>query len=71
MSSDEFEEFDVYPLRGFRFRSFENEPKLRLLQLSSGPDGNGIVHTYALASEHLRMLGNECLAEAEKLEREN
>jgi hypothetical protein len=66
--ADEFEDVDVYPLRAIRFRTLETEPKVRLLQLSSGPDGNGVVHTYALAAEHLRMLGNQCLAEAEKLE---
>jgi hypothetical protein len=67
----EWEDVDVWPLRAFRIRRLEGEPKVRLVQLSSGPDGNGVVHTYAVSSLHLRQIASELMKHAAEIDRAN
>lgn len=67
----QWQDVDVWPVQGFRVQRMEGEPKVRLLQLSTGPAGAGVVHTYAVGSPHLRQIAAELLKHAAEIERSN
>lgn len=53
MTERGFSEADVLLLRAYRLLEMAGSPSVRLLQLSSAPDGSGPLASWAVTREHL------------------
>lgn len=69
MAEREFAAVDAYPIRSFRLEEAADYANLRILRLSSGPDGEGQIHSYIVTSEMLEALAKEFLRVARELPR--
>lgn len=63
--ADVVEKVDTYPIQSFRFRAIQDETRICVLQIGTGPGGAGVVHSYLATADMLKNMATVFLKQAE------